>query len=347
MIELTRRNLILASAAVMGTGLFRFPALAQAANALVVTTYGGVWEAFWRDALVPAFVEATGAEVTLDVGFGRTYTANLRAAGPENPPYSMIMTNEIFAKVLRNEGYFEKLDLSLLPNYADTYPIARQTEDHAVIGMISPLGIGYRTDLVSTPPTKWRDLWENPEFKGLIGLYNIVNSAGKMMVMLSSQMFGADMYDTDAGFAALAELGPVLQTDFNMSTMMSTGEIVVAPYDFGEIARLKEQGLPVDCVVPEEGMIMWDQTFSICNNAPARELAYQYVDFILAPETQLMLAREFYVSPTNSKVEIPDDLKAQVPISGAQMDQILNWDWDFANANVDDWTRRWNETFGA
>lgn len=347
MIELTRRNVILASAAVMGPAMLRFPALAQAANQLVVTTYGGVWEAFWRDALVPAFVEQTGAEVTLDIGFGRTYTANLRAAGHDNPPYSMVMTNEIFSKVLRNEGFFEKLDLDLLPNYADTYNIARTTDDYAVVGMVSPIGIGYRTDMISTPPTGWKDLWENPEFEGLIGLYNIVNSAGKMMVMLASQLYGEDMYDTDAGFAALAELGPVLQTDFNMSTMMSTGEIAVAPYDFGEIARLKEQGLPVECIVPEEGLIMWDQTFNVCNNAPSRELAYKYINFILEPETQLMLAREFYVSPTNATVEIPDDLKEQVPISGATMDEILNWDWDFANTNAEEWTRRWNETFGA
>ena len=90
---------------------------------------------------------------------------------------------------------------------------------------------------------------------------------------------------------------------------------------------------------------MWDQTFSICANAPARELAYKYIDFILSPETQLMLAREFFVSPVNRTVEVPEDLRADVPVSGEQMSRILAWDWDWVNANAIEMTERWNRTF--
>ncbi|TKB30137.1 MAG: ABC transporter substrate-binding protein, partial [Mesorhizobium sp.] len=112
-------------------------------------------------------------------------------------------------------------------------------------------------------PKAWKDLWNNEEFKGRIGLYNFANSAGKMELLLASKIFGKDQYDVDAGFDALAKLGQVIQVDFNLSTALSSGEIVVAPFDFGEIARLRKQGLPVDCIVPEEGMFMFDQTVSI------------------------------------------------------------------------------------
>lgn len=341
----TRRQVVMACAALMGPAMLRVPALAAAAQELVITTYGGVWEAFWRQSLVPAFEAATGAKTKLDIGFGRTFTSTLRAAGKDHPPYSMVMMNEIFASLLRKEGYFEKFDLSLVPHYKDLYPIAQTGDGWAAVGMISPLGLGYRTDLVQTPPKSWKDLWDNPEFQGRIGLYNIVNSAGKAMVMLTGKLFGSGPQDLDKAYEMLGKLGPVLQTDFNMSTLMSTGEIVVAPYDFGEIARLKHQGLPVECIVPEEGLLMWDQTFSICANAPARELAYKYIDFILSPETQLMLAREFFVSPVNRTVEVPEDLRADVPVYGDQMGKILAWDWDWVNANATEMTERWNRTF--
>lgn len=347
MIEPNRRSLVLALAGLAGAAMLRIPTVAAAAEELVITTYGGSWEKFWRAALLPAFTKATTIEPKLDIALGRVITTNMRAAGVGHSPYGVVMTNEIYATVLRSEGFFQKLDLAKIPSYADLYPVATATDGWAAVGLISPIGLGYRTDMVSTPPKTWKDLWDNPEFKGRIGLYSIQNSAGKMMLMLASLIYGGDIHNIDVGFAKLAELAPVMQTDFNMSTMMSTGEVVVAPFDFGEIARLRNQGLPVDCVIPEEGLLMWDQTFNVAEGTPAADLAAAYIEFVLSPAGQDLLMREFFVSPVNRKVEIPPDLARDVPVSGKDMDRFIKWDWAFMNANAEAIARRWNETFGA
>lgn len=348
MTVLNRRHMLQALIALGGASVLNVPAVRAQAQSLVITTYGGSWEKFWRDTLIPAFTEESGVTPQLDIGLGSQYTANLRAAGAENPPYGCVMTNEIFSTVLRDEGYFEKLDLSMLPNYADLYPVATEASDgYAAVGLISPIGIGYRTDMVETPPTSWKDLWDNPDLKGRLGLYNIKNSAGKMFLMLASKIYGSGIDDLVTGFAKLAELGPVYQTDFNMSTGLATGEIAVAPFDFGEIARLRNQGLPVDCIIPEEGLMMWDQTFNICVNTPAREEAYKYLDFVLSPKGQDLLMREFFVSPVNKTVTVPDELAKDVPVSGAAMEQFIKWDWDLMNSNAEEIARRWNEILGA
>jgi len=343
MTNLTRRQTLAGMGALSAAGLFGLPVLAQE-KTLIVPTLGGVWEQFWRSTIAPAFEKASGAKVTLDVGNGRVFGANLRAAGVDKPPYSVIMTNEVFASGLRKEGFFEKLDLSKVPNYNDLYPLAKVADGFGATGAISPIGIGYRTDLVKTPPKAWKDLWDNEEFKGKIGLYNFANSAGKMELLLASKIFGKDQYDVDAGFDALAKLGQVVQVDFNLSTALSAGEIVVAPFDFGEIARLRKQGLPVDCIIPEEGMIMFDQTVNILAHGPEKELAYQYVNFLLSVETQELMMKEFFVSPTNSKVIVPDDLKADVPVSGEEMAKILTWDWEFVNQKQGELAERWAKT---
>jgi len=347
MIEANRRNLLLALAAVTGAGMLNVPTIARAAEELVVTTYGGSWEQFWRASLLPAFTQKTGVTPKLDVALGRIITTNMRAAGAGHSPYGVVMTNEIYATVLRAEGQFEKLNLEKIPNYADLYPVATATGGWAAVGLISPIGIGYRTDMIAKPPKSWKDLWDNPEFKGKTGLYSIQNSAGKMMLMLTSLIYGGDIHNIDVGFKKLGELGKVMQTDFNMSTMMSTGEVAIAPYDFGEIARLRNQGLPVDCVIPEEGLLMWDQTFNIAKDSPVADLASAYIDFILSPQGQELLMRTFFVSPVNRKVTVPDDLKRDVPVTGANMDRFIKWDWDFVNKNADSIARRWNDTFGA
>ena len=343
MTAIDRRQALAGLAGLMGAGMAGLPARAQG-KTLIIPTLGGVWEQFWRKTIGPAFTKATGAATTFEVGNGRVFGANLRAAGVKNPPYSIVMTNEVFASSLRKEGYFEKLDLTKIPNYADLYPLAKTAEGFGAIAAVSPIGIGYRTDMVKTPPKAWKDIWSNPEFKGKVGLYNFANSAGKMELLLASKIFGKDQYDVDAGFAALAKLGKVIQVDFNLSTALSAGEIVVAPFDFAEIARLKGQGLPVDYVIPEEGMIMFDQTLNILANAPEKELAYQYANFILSPEIQDLMMREFFISPTNQKVMVPAELKKAVPISGADMAKILTWDWDFVNKNQGDLAERWAKT---
>lgn len=341
-----RRRALHALAGLMGAGIMGLPRVAAAAEELVITTYGGSWEKFWRATLLPAFTAKTKISPKLDIGLGRTYMSTMRAAGVGKSPYGVVMTNEIYASVLRAEGQFQKLDRQLIPNYTDLYPIATAAADGwGVVGLISPIGIGYRTDLVKTPPKSWKDLWTNPEFKGRLGLYSIQNTAGKMMLMLASKMYGGDIHNIDVGFKKLAELGKVMQTDFNMSTMMSTGEVVVAPFDFGEIARLRNQGLPVDCITPEEGLLMWDQTFSIPMGAPSA-VAHAYIDFILSPEGQTVLMKEFFVSPVNRKVVVPDALKKDIPISGKEMDKFLAWDWAYMNKNAEAITKRWNEVVG-
>ncbi len=341
-----RRQLLQAMVALTGGSLLGVPRFAAAASELVVTTYGGSWEKFWRATLLPAFTAKTGVVPKLDIGLGRTYTTTMRAAGAGKSPYGVVMTNEIYASVLRAEGQFQKLDPSLLPNLADAYPIATAAAGgFGAVGLVSPIGIGYRTDLVKTPPKSWKDLWSNPEFKGRIGLYGVTNTAGKMMLMLAGKLYGSGIRDLDTGFRKLGELGRVMQTDFNMSTLMATGEIVVAPFDFGEIARLRNQGLPVDCIAPAEGLLMWDQTFSIPRGAPVGP-AHAYLDYVLSPEGQTLLMKEFFVSPVNRKVVVPDSLRKDVPVSGAEMSRFLAWDWAFVNQNAELITRRWNEQVG-
>src|SRR5258708_1556269 len=238
--QATRRQAMAGLGALAGLGWLPRPAGAAEDNKLVITTLGGVWEQFWRQSVAPAYSKHRNAEIVFDVGNGRVFTANLRTAG-DKPPYSFVMTNEVFGSALRKEGYFEKLDLSQIANYRDLYPVCKVAGDWAATCTISPIGIGYRTDLVKTPPKRWRDLWDNPEFRGKIGLYNFANSAGKMFLLLASKIYGGDQHGVDQGFAALGKLGRVMQVDFNLSTMMASGEIVVAPFDVGEIVPLRKQ----------------------------------------------------------------------------------------------------------
>src|SRR5262249_19765173 len=154
----TRRRF---SAALAATGVATGLRCAVAQNnRLVIPTYGGRYERFWRDVLVPPFEKKSGVQTVLDIGLGANFATKLRAGGADHPPYSFLMANEFVGAVLRAEGFFEPWPADKVPNLAKVHPQANPGGQGVTV-MFSPIGIAYRKDLVKTPPRSWKDLWDN------------------------------------------------------------------------------------------------------------------------------------------------------------------------------------------
>jgi putative spermidine/putrescine transport system substrate-binding protein len=241
------------------------PGLSAAAQNLIVNTYGGRWEKFWRSDLMPMFQKTASVETTLDVGLGKNFVANLRAAGIEKPPYSILMLNENIASMVRAEGYFEPIPAAKVPNLANAYPFLRNPGDNGVRAIVSTIGIGYRKDLVKTPPKSWSDLWSNPEFKGKIGLYQIGNTAAMLFLLMTAKLYGGSQDAIDRAFVEIKKLLPFTQADWSgtLSTMLTRGDVTVAVIDFPEIVALQKKGVPVEMVVPTEGVLAFEQSFNV------------------------------------------------------------------------------------
>jgi putative spermidine/putrescine transport system substrate-binding protein len=343
MFQLTRRHMLAGLVGTAAGGGFDRAAHAQGAP-YVVNTYGGRWEKFWRAQLLPKFEPILGRPVKLDIGLGNGWVSTFRAAGKDKPPFDVLMTNERYAVMLREEGLLAPMPAAGIANLADLYPIARYKDDAAVTGIVSPIGIAYRTDLITTPPKTWRELWD-AKYKGQFGFYSVNNSLAVMFLMLAGKLFGKDEYDLDTGFRKLAELKPFPQVDFSgaMAPLLTQGQVAIAPIDFAEAVALKQKGVPIGTVVPEDGVLMFDQSFNVAANAADKEASYKYIDFMLSPEVQALLAKEFFTAPTNRKVKVPDELLAAIPVSGDNISKIVRFDWQFAAKNRELMLDRWSK----
>ena len=339
---LSRRALLGAAA---GTAVISpwAAALAQSQE-LIINGYGGSWETFWRNTVLPGFEKASGIKTKYDSGLARTWTANLRAAGPAKPPYSFIMMNEIFAALLRGEGFFEPWPVDKVPNLKSVHPEARNPDNNGVFAMISPIGLAYSTDRVKKKPASWKDLWENPELKGKVGMYQIGNSAGYMFLMLTSKIYGKGQLDFDAGLREIEKLKPFPQVDFSgtMGQLLTRGEVDVGILDLPEVVRLRRGGAPIEFVAPAEGMFMFEQSFNLLKHGTQKDEACKYLDYILSEDVQKKSVSEFFITPANVNVAIPPELKDVLPIGVNDIGKILKWDWAGANAQRDTVTERWN-----
>src|SRR5438105_15880540 len=98
-----RKFLAGAGGAIAATGV-GLPYPARAAEPLIVTSYGGSWEKFFREEIIPPFEKETSGKISLAVGLSKDWLTNIRAAGEASAPYDVVMTNEAFASIEREEG---------------------------------------------------------------------------------------------------------------------------------------------------------------------------------------------------------------------------------------------------
>lgn len=328
--QLSRRNFLRTSAGAAALSAFGLPSFAQD-KPMIVNMFGGRWENDWRQIMMPKFSEIIGRPVDLDIGLGGAWVSSFQAAGKENPPFPAVMLNERYTAMLRNDGFFDELSVEKVPHMADLIEPAILKGKTAVTGMLAPLVIAYRTDLVAEPPKGWADLWHE-RFRGQMGFYKTTNSAGAMMVMWAGEHFGAGRHDIETGVAKFKELAPFPQIGYSaqLTPLMMQGQITVAPLDVGEVKTMQEQGVPVDYIIPEEGMLVFDHSFSVFANHPDKELGYAYLNFVLSPEVQLWMAENWLIAPTNKTVVLPDELK-KWPIAPEQVAGAIRFDWEEAN----------------
>ena len=341
----TRRELSAGLGALLATAAL--PRRASAQGTLVVPTYGGLWAQYWESTLLPGLTSATGVEPQLDVGLGRDFVARVRAGGAQ-APYSIFMGNENIAAILRAEGFFEPFDMSLLPNAANVYPQFMNADGMGIRAIISPIGLAYRTDMVKTPPTSWKDLWDNPEFRGRTGLYQIGNTGAVLMLRLVGALYGDGPDDFDTAFAKMAELLPFTQASWSgeAAAALIRGDVAIAPVDWTEIMILQDKGAPVDIVAPTEGVLAFEQSFNLVAAGDAKEEAHAYLNYMLDPKVQSEMAAAFYTSPSNSKAVMEGALAERLPITGDRMSEIRSFDWDSYVPVAADIADRWNREMG-
>jgi putative spermidine/putrescine transport system substrate-binding protein len=333
------------SAGLLGTVLGPVGKSWAAGQEIVATSYGGTWQKFMMSKIIPPFEKQCGCDVILGVGLAKEWYAKLRAAGIDNPPYDVVMTNEIWAVQERREGFFTPLSVDRVPNLKDVNPLCRYKEDISVIGLVQPIGLAYREDMVKNPPTAWKDLWDNPEFKGKLALYTITNSAGFMTVLMAAKIFGGSEYNIDEGFAAIKKLKPFKQVDYSgtMEIMLERGEVAIGPLDAPAVGRARKKGLKVAFCAPKEGMFMFEQTFNVTKGSKNKDQAFAYVNYVLSPEAQSAWMEEYMLAPANMKVKVPPDLQEYIPIYGDRIKEIIQWDFAAAMDKKPYMVEKWNK----
>ncbi len=286
-------------------------AMGQAAKAedkLVVSIWGGNWRDGANDVIATEFTKRTGMRVEFVTGgtMDRLMKAKLSKGNPES---DVTITTSHVGQLYVNDGLFEKLDLSKIPNLADAVPIALRSPYH--IGLYAYVyAPAFRTDLMPKgyEIASWQDLWK-PELAGKLGLPDFDPTH---IMFVAAKLSGADPADWKKGIPLLEKLKPNIKTfyqsDATSQDLMKTGEtpaqVLLSINAYHQIA----QGIPIKIVIPKEGGVVGIDSIGINKGSKVVDAAHQFINVALDPVVQEKLCETYKCSPVNTKAKLDKDL---------------------------------------
>ncbi|ADO42727.1 ABC transporter substrate-binding protein [Ketogulonicigenium vulgare] len=298
--------------------------------------------------IIQPFKEICGCDIVFETGNNADRLGKLAARGGAG--IDVIYLADSFSQTGIEQGLFQEIDASRLPNLENIYDLARNPQGpYGPAYTIGRVGVVY--DSARTEPlTSWNDLWR-ADLASSVTLPGITTTAGPMVVMLAGQHAGVDAFaDADGAFAAIETLKANSAKNYNtgseMVNLISTGEASVAVAQDFTFASLQAAVPTMVWADLAEGDIATLNTVNIPVGAENTDLAYQFIDFILSQEVQQINAEQGVDAPVNTGVTLTDEQAAAWTYGADAIASLNRVDYAQMNAAKGDWIERWNEIFG-
>jgi len=291
--------------ALVGASALTLAATAAQAEDQVLHVYN--WVDYIGETTIADFEKETGIKVVYDTyDASETVDAKLMAG---NSGYDVVIHAASFIPRLIKAGAFEPIDTSKLPNLKNLDPEIMEVlqgydegNTHAVPYMWGTTGITYNVDMIEEifpdAPIGSGDMVFKPENLSKLADCGVtfLDSPTDVIPMALSYL-GLDPNTTEkADYKKVEELllgvRPYIRT-FDSSNYLNAlpgKEICVAMTWSGDYAvaaaRAEEAGADVNLAyfMPKEGTGIWFDVWVIPADAPHKEAAYKWLDFMMRPD---------------------------------------------------------------
>jgi spermidine/putrescine transport system substrate-binding protein len=85
----------------------------------------------------------------------------------------------------------------------------------------------------------------------------------------------------------------------SLSTLLESGEVVIGMGYAGDVLLAREATPAVEYILPNEGALLWGESFVVPANSPRQETAELFLNFILLPDIAAQIANENYYATPN------------------------------------------------
>ena len=259
------------------------------------------------------------------------------------PTIDAVVWDDPVAVQARDANLVEKIDASNVPNLKDLADWADYKDGFGPSIHSNPSMWAYNTNNFKLdPPRSYKDMW-NPMYVKAFNVPSVDVTQGIQFLVLAAMLFGGGADNIEPGFTAMkdlqpnigayyhdvSEIAPSLQND---PYVMLTGN--------GQIHNVKGQGYPLQIVIPTEGALATPAVFDIIKGTRAKSLLEQLLNSYLDPASQLEIAKAQYWAVPNTRVQIPDEFKNDIPA------KVITFDPRKIAAHQQEWSTRAKREFG-
>ena len=294
---LTRRRLFGAAAlaglgtAVLAIGLGAVPLDARAAAKEIRVLN---WQGYGTDETwaTDIFEKKTGYKVVHDYFTSEQEMLTKLRTAPGT--YDVVLMNSTYVPQAIKEGLVQPIDPAKITNFKDLTPALRDSplfvsdgKHWAVSWVWGMTAMSANKDKVQPAPDSLEALWD-PKHAGKVSIRDDSWEAVHWAALATGQDMSdpADLAKVKEKLMALKPQIRMLWTsedDWNKA--MQANQFDVATYWVSAVWRAQRKfNLPVELVIPKEGVIGWFDGLTVAKDAPHADVAQQFIDFMVSPE---------------------------------------------------------------
>jgi putative spermidine/putrescine transport system substrate-binding protein len=349
--------------------------IGEGEGALNLIAWGGYTEESW----VKPFEQDTGCQVSVTTGNTSDEMVNLMRQDGGTAFDGVSASGDASNRLIAG-GDVAAIDIAMFPDYADVMASLQEPPHNTVDGfhygvpyMWGPNFLMFNTDVVTTPPTSWDVVFEaNSPYAGSITAYNSPIYIADAALYLKTH--NPDLGITDPYELTEDQLNAAVDLLKQQAAMVSKYWAVytdeVDGFDSGDMVigtawPVNQQYItkvPVDNVIPEEGVTGWADTWMMSSNAQHPNCMLRWMEYTLRADVQTEVALFYGATPSNtaSCADLDAALEDAASIYHCGDDDFLStvalWKTPIGECGDDRgatctdyavWTSKWQEITGA
>jgi len=323
-------------------------------ESLIVRAWGGGWQESLDAGVSQLFTRKYGIKIEYDNTEDNVLQAKLRELIPQGkqPPVDVNWTTGTNAMREAIFGFPFPIPEKRLPNLAEAFDVARPEPLEGVTGIpfvnmyTYTYVLGYRTDLVSPPPTSWNVFWD-PKWKKSVGMYD----DGIGFYAPLAKLSGASIPDNmEPAWDMLRKLKPnigLLGEDPDLTEGLKSGQAPLECTITTNAIEAKNAGAPVAWTVPDEGVDMEMDAMYVPKNLPENRTywAIEYINTALSAEAQTVWCSRQGTPGVNKNAVPPPEWKDDpaFPTTAEKMKKMLVIPLKVRVENEKDWFAKFEE----
>lgn len=326
-------NLSLSKKALAASALMLLPvALLSGCGSSSDGTNGQVIVYNWGEYIDPDTIEMFEEETGIQVIYDEYETNEIMYPKVESgaASYDIVCPSDYMISKMISAGLLAEINFDNIPNakanidpqYFEQSKGFDPENKYSVPYCWGTVGILYNKTMVDEPITSWVQLWDEKYADNIL-----MQDSVRDTFMVAEKLNGFSMNTLDPNELeivknSLIEQKPLVQAYVidQVRDKMIGGEAAMGVIYSGEAIYTQRENSDLEYIIPDEGTNVWIDSWVILKNAPNKENAEKFIDFMCRPDIALMnfdyitystpnkAARELIEDEEirNSKIAFPD-----------------------------------------